>query len=252
MKKTFVIVSVSDRVNELNRLIESIMNFSRFNEYDINLLFQDDFKNADQIWYKNRYANIFIEPEKMGCNGARVSLLKRIKYDIYINLDDDILLTPWTNYDLAIEKALQPSTGFVLTNWARTEKLLMAKVPNMKNAFVKQIMVYQGGGMVYSDKIAELIRKNVPIKKTVFDDIWPITAYVNGYTNYRFLGSLAIHRICTKGGMHNFMRANSNLELSAADYINYTAGKKEGTWLIPMDNAVNSKAHELHKLNLKR
>ena len=45
MNTTFVIISISDRVNELNNLLESIMSFKKFNDYDINLLFQDNKNN---------------------------------------------------------------------------------------------------------------------------------------------------------------------------------------------------------------
>ena len=248
-RKTFVIVSVSDRINELNNLIENIMSFEKFNDYDICLCYQDYLNNSDQIKHKERYKTILIEPQKMGCNGARIHLLKHISYDVYINLDDDMLLTKYTNYDKAIEKALEPSTGFVLTNWARSVNILNSKVPKMEDKFIKQTMVYQGGGMVYSEKIAELIRE-LPIKKTMFDDIWCITPYVNGYDNYRYLGSLALHFVCSKGGMRLFMKEEKP-ELACPEYINYKHGKRDDEWLIPLDKDINDYARELHKVNKK-
>lgn len=247
VRKTFVIVSVSDRVDDLNKLLESIMSFKKFDEYDVNLCYQDYLGNADLIKYKDRYAQIIVEPQKMGCNGARIHLLKHLDYDIYVNLDDDMLLTEWTDYERSIEKALEESTGFVLTNWARSEKILQKKIPNMEDKFVKQIMIYQGGGMVYSEKIAKLIRE-LPVKKTMFDDIWCITPYVHGYTNYRYLGSLALHFTLGSGGMQLFMKEEEP-ELSAPQYINYRHGKRE--WLIPMDSDVNDYARQLHKENKK-
>lgn len=249
MRKTFVIVSVSDRVNELNELLESIMHYDKFDDYDVCLCYQDYLGNADKIKYKERYATILVEPEKMGCNGARTHLLQHIDYDIYVNLDDDMLLVNETNYDKAIEKALEPSTGFVLTNWARSISILQQKIPKMKDKFVKQVMIYQGGGMVYSDKIAKLIRE-IPIKKTMFDDIWCITPYVNGYTNYRYLGSLALHFIGKTGGMQSFMR-EENPELACPEYINYRKGKRKNEWHIPIDSDINEYARQLHKENKK-
>lgn len=244
---TFVIVSVSDRVEQLNSLMESIMRFKKFDSYDVCLCYQDYLGNADKIKYRDRYAHIFIQPEKMGCNGARVFLLRNIKYDIYINLDDDMELVEQTNYTKAIIKCLEPQAGFVLTNWARTRKLLEEKIPKMQDKFIPQTMVYQGGGMVYSEKIAMLIRK-LPIEKTMFDDIWCITPYINGYTNYRYLGSLALHFVCTKGGMRLFMQ-EENPKLACEKYINYRHGKRE--WLIPDDSDINDYARQLHKINKK-
>ena len=38
---TFVVVSVSDRVEQLNNLMESIMRFRKFDSYDVYLCYQD-------------------------------------------------------------------------------------------------------------------------------------------------------------------------------------------------------------------
>ena len=247
---TFVVVSVSDRINELNHMVESIMQYPKFDGYDICLCYQDYLGNADMIAHKERYAKILIEPEKMGCNGARIHLLKNIKYDYYINLDDDMELVDQTDYTKAIRKAAEPYTGFVLTNWARSRTILETKIPKMEDKFVKQTMVYQGGGMVYSDKIAALIRQ-LPIEKTMFDDIWCITPYIHGYNNYRYLGSLALHFICSSGGMRLFMK-EENPKLAAAEYINYKKGKRPGEWLIPLDKDINDWAKFLHDKNEQR
>lgn len=253
MKKTFVIISVSDRVEQLNELVKSICDFPKFKDYDINLLYQDYLGNADKIKYRWRYANIFTHPEKLGCHGARVALLREIEkkgsYDVYINLDDDMLLTEYTDYSKPIEKALEQGTGFVLTNWARTESLMLSKVPKMQDTFVKQALIYQGGGMVYANKIAKLMA-NLEVTAAMFDDIWPLTSYINGYTNYRYLGSLAIHSICTKGGMHLYMQENK-LPLLCKEYINYRYCKDGKSVHIPMDSDLNETARNLHKQNYK-
>lgn len=248
MNKALVIISVSDRVDDLNKLVRSIRSREYFDDYDLCLCYQDYMGNSEQIENPEQYATLLVEPEKMGCNGARIHLLNHIEYDVYVNLDDDMLMTDFTNYEPAIELAMEETTGFVLTNWARSEKILNTKIPNMKDEFVKQVMIYQGGGMIYSNKIAEIIRE-LPIMKTVFDDVWPITAYVNGYVNYRYLGSLTLHFTLGDGGMQTFMREETDLQHSAEDYINYRKGKREGEWLIPMDSDINDKAHMLHRLN---
>lgn len=258
MKTTFVIISVSDRVHMLNNLIESIMADSRYDDYDINLLFQDYAGNRDQIAHQERYANIFYEDTPLGCHLARVLLLNKIRYDVYINLDDDIELGKYTNYTPAIEKALEPSTGFVLTNWARTQQQLEAKIPNMQDKFVKQILIYQGGGMIYGEKIAELMR-DLPQEQYRYDDIWSLTAYINGYQNYRYLNSLAVHKTLAKGGMNKFMRSEPK-PLACAEYINYRLGKSIYKWkngtvgkdtLIGIDSDCKPIVKELHEKNKK-
>lgn len=248
MIKTFIIVSVSDRVQELNALVDSII-AQGFDDYRIALYLQDPEGRAGEIRNRERYSQIIVVPEKEGCHAARVHLLRKVKSDIYINLDDDMLLTKYTRYDGAIAKAFERGTGFVLTNWARTEKLLLEKVPKMREAFIPQIMCYQGGGMVYADKIAEIVRR-LPAEKFRYDDLWPLSAYINGYTNYAYKGSLAIHMICTKGGMRTFM-ADENPPYACAQYINYRK-IKNGVFAIGLDSDVNAYARELHKKNLKK
>lgn len=247
MTKTFIIVSVSDRVQELNNLVDSII-ANGFDDYRIALYLQDPEGRAGEIRNRGRYSDIFVVPEKEGCHAARVHLLRKVRSDIYINLDDDMLLTPYTRYDRAIVKALERGTGFVLTNWARTEKLLLAKVPKMREKFIPQIMCYQGGGMVYSDKIAELMR-GLPADGFRYDDLWSLTAYINGYTNYAYKGSLAIHMVCTKGGMRTWM-ADTNPPYACARFINYRK-LKDGVYAIGLDSDVNDYARELHKRNAK-
>lgn len=252
MKKAFVIVTISNRVHDLNNLLHSMAEYvPDFREWDVCMLMQDNlgYRGLVDMQYVTK---AYIYPELLGCNAARLALLKQPDmgdYDIYCNLDDDILLTPYTNYEPAIRKCLLPDTGFVLTNWARTESLLMAKVPKMKDEFKKQALIYQGGGMLYSNRIAKLIME-LPVVKTVFDEGWPLTAYLNGYTNYRYLGSLAVHKICTTGGMNSFYKQTdySQLVNMFPQYIDYKVGK-DGKWLIPMDKDLTPMAKELHKLN---
>lgn len=253
MRKTLVIISISDRVTELNNLIESIIRFPKFSDYHINLLFQDNKGNESEIKYKDRFEKIILSNELLGCHGARVMLLRSIPdcYDIYVNLDDDMLLTQYTDYSKSIDKALEKGTGFVLTNWAKTEALMIKKVLKMKDAFVKQVLVYQGGGMVYSNKIARLMRNLEPIKCT-FDTEWSLTSYLNGYTNYRYLGSLAVHMVCGVGGMNDFMANNPAVKTLEA-YVNYRLAKRQKgngkDLLIPLDSDLKPLARFTHNQN---
>lgn len=255
MKVAFVIISVSDRIKELNDLVRSILLHERFEGYELNLMFQDNLKVADQIENREAYKNIFVVPERLGCNGARIELLKRIykDYDVFINLDDDMLMTEHTNYEPAIEKAMEKTTGFVLTNWARTQKIYEGKIAKIRNQFVPQVMVYQGGGMIYTRKIASAMTK-LPVEKTTFDNSWCLTSYLLGYTNYRYLGSLTIHMICGKGGMRAFMSEEEH-KLTQEEYINYRRsekGRKGHEVCIPLDSDLKPICHEIHKINKQK
>ena len=244
----FTIVSTSDRVEWLNELVDSIIKYPKFDGYDICLCFQDYLGNQDNIENKKRYAKIIIEPERMGCNAARINLLRNIKYDYYINLDDDMRMTQFTDYNKAIEKCKEKSTGFVLTDWVNNEYSLKLKSMSIKDVFKENIMTLQGGGMVYSDNIASLIRR-LEIRKTMFDDEWPITAYINGYTNYKYFGSLTLHYVASDGGMKSFMKDECP-PLACPEYVNYC--KLFGNqYMVPMDFSVSKLARELHEKNLK-
>ncbi len=232
MRETFVIISVSDRVDALNGLMATIVGTSRFDRYAVNLYLQDPENRASQIAHQGRYERIIIVPELQGCHGARVNLLRALDgcgYDTYINLDDDMELIDLTDYSAAVEFAADAGVGFVMTNWARNvagaQKKRMATLwarASLKR-FKKQIMLYNGGGMVYGEKIARLMRELPPVK-TAFDCAWPITAYVNGYVNYRDQGSLAIHRVCGTGGMRAFMTATP-LHLMATEWLDFEPAK---------------------------
>lgn len=247
-KVTFTVVSTSDRVDWLNEMVESIMRYPKFDEYDLCLCFQDYLGNQEQIKYRDRYSKIIVMPERMGCNGARVHLLNNISYDYYINLDDDMRMTEYTDYSAALKKCEEPSTGFVLTAWARSEAGVKFRSRFMKDMFREKIITLQGGGMVYSNEIADIIRKE-EVRKTMFDDNWAIATYINGCTNYEYYGSLTIHNVESKGGMLSFM-AEEQPPLACPEYVNYTKWIL-GNYIIPNDYNVTELAHELHKKNLK-
>lgn len=252
MRKAFVIVSVSDRVEQLNALIRSIKLLHKYNDFDICVLYQDYLGNKDQL--DTRFIDkLYIYPKRLGCNCARIMLLQKIHYDIYCNLDDDMELTEHTNYQPVIDKLMKDkSSGFILTNWARTREIYREKLPKMKDTFIKQCFIYQGGGMLYRDDVAELIRK-LPLVETIFDEGWALTAYLNGYDNYRYLGSLALHFICTKGGMRDWYKSIDYTKLKNLfpKYINYRKGKDDIEYHIPIDTDLTDLAKEEHRRNKK-
>jgi hypothetical protein len=247
MNNCFIIISVSDRLDSLNSLLEQIRS-SQYKNWSIALLYQDYLNNIDQV-KQNLIDELFVEPIRVGCNKARILLLQKVKkYDVYCNLDDDVELTQWTRYEPVVDMIMKnQGVGFVLTNWARTPELVIQKVPKMVNKFVPQILLYQGGGMLYNDTIADLMRK-LPLIETVFDEGWSLTSYLNGFVNYRYLGSLSIHRTLTKGGMHEYYKNVdiNRLGLLYGEYLNYRKTSK-GETHIPIDSDIKWCAKEVHK-----
>ena len=258
MEITFVIITVGERVKELIALLESIRNQKRFDNYDINIMFQGTKKQYKSLLnYTNNkscISNVFYEPKRLGCHTARLRLLKLIKYDAYINLDDDMLLVNQTDYSSPLKKIKEKDCGFVLTNWARTQNILDIKIPKLKNIYKKQILCYNGGGMVYNNTIANLMR-TLPEVPTKFDNAWSLTTYINGYTNYAFKGSVALHFVLRSDGMQQFNRENP-IELMCSEFINFVPKIRktvlgETNYKIPADVDVNQTARNLHKANKK-
>lgn len=263
-RSAFVIVTVADRVSDLNNLLESLAALADHDgeQRPVYILFQGPRRDADRVKLGRLAARTVLwrSPERLGCHAARVLLLRQIMAapkppDVFINMDDDMEVIPGlTRYAGAIEKALDPMTGFVLTNWAKTRELVERKVPKMREAFVKQALVYQGGGMVYRREVAEMMAALPAIPQT-FDHCWPLTAYVNGLTNYRYLGSLAIHRVCGRGGMQAYMTDNAPAALMQ-EYVTFRRAKiQRGNGLdllLPMDEDLLPLAIETHMASRAR
>lgn len=189
--------------------------------------------------------------ESLGCHASRVLLLQALEgmgFDTYINVDDDVQLIEQTNWAPAIAKAHEPGVGFVLTNWIKHRNGLERAISIMTDEFIAQAMVYNGGGMAYSEDVAKLIRM-LPAVPARYDDIWPLTAYLYGYKNYRFRGSLAIHGIMAKGGMTGYMRREPR-PLLCTKWITYRylPGQPVGSdYSIPMDSDLKQSAKDEHK-----
>lgn len=224
-----VMVTMADRIEMLNGFLASL---AEHGPKGVEVLFHVQSPGPGSGWTLAEWQRRLELPEGVkvghlmwsefgkGCHWARVELLCHApRYSTYVNVDDDVELTEHTHWEPAIAKAQRPGVGFVLTNWARTPALMLKKVPKMEDKFLPQVMVYQGGGMAYTDAVAELMRQ-LPQVHARYDDLWPLTAYLAGYRNFRYMGSLAVHRIMVKGGMNAYMRATPRV-LLAGDWIDY-------------------------------
>lgn len=195
-----------------------------------------------------------VTPDSVGCHAARVVALRHMadigwRPTTYLNVDDDVTLLEHTHWMPAITKAhSEDGCGFVLTNWVRHPNQIAQRVMTMDDRFVPQVMVYNGGGMAYSSDVAALMRDLDPVP-TRYDDIWPLTAYLNGYQSYRYLGSLALHSIMSKGGMNDYMRREPR-PLLCEEWVDYRLlyGAPVGSeYAIPADTDLKARAHEVHR-----
>lgn len=250
MTTAVVMVTVSSRVNMLNDFLVSLKDHEPGRAIHIHI--QDPLGVADQIKIPRGVdATIQVTQVPIGCHAARVLALREMDgqgIEHYVNVDDDVLLLPQTNWQPAIDYTDNPGVGFVLTNWVRHPNLLKKIIPTMAEEFIPQVMIYNGGGMAYTNEIADLMRALDPIPAR-YDDIWPLTAYLNGFKNYRYRGSLAVHSIMGKGGMNTYMRQEPR-PLLCWDWIDYTYLPKQSVgseYAIPMDKDLRPIARETHK-----
>jgi hypothetical protein len=257
VKPTFIIVTVSDRVEQANALVGQLLDDPRFAGYGMCVRMQDPEGRVGEFQHRNRCTLFQLTDRLEGCHAARVLLLREAHkrgYDGYVNMDDDMEVTEHTDYEPALVKAQERGCGFVMTNWARTRKLLDAKVPAMLDArrgkrFYSQVMLYNGGGMVYGRQVADIIVALPPIP-TAFDCAWPLSVYLKGLQSYRDQGSLAIHKVCGTGGMRVFMEATP-LHVMGSEWLNFTpASRQDGSCLgvrIPLDKDIKPEARDKHK-----
>lgn len=249
-----VMVTVSERVQMLVNFLQSLAEHEP--NRDIAIHMQGD-PSAKQYLKDNLPEGINIvhymhTDERVGCHSARVMLLKELlevgEHTAFINVDDDVELIKETDWQPAVDKTTEQGVGFVLTNWVKHPNALPKAISIMDPGFYPQVFVYQGGGMAYNREVAKLMSELV-VQPARYDDIWPLTAYLNGYRNYRYRGSLAVHRIMLKGGMNTYMKSEPR-PLLCWDWVNYRPllGQPVGSdYSIPMDSDLKPKAKEMHK-----
>lgn len=257
--KTFLICSLSGRLNNLLYLIDSL---GKYTSWNVCVVLQKYSAVEAGIVQDNLNSvfpgrNTLLTMDKMtGPHLARCSAFDIMKSDVWCILDDDMwAVEGFTNYDKMADILIQnKNIGILSSNWRKTEKLL-GKV-NLRDSLVKQNIVYTGGGMMLRDDLIQII-KAIPRVQYLFDNpLWSIYSYVNGYDNYRYMGSAAVHQICTKGGRRKWItESNSHKVLPPPEWIATRRGKgNEGgfdEYLICDSHDITDLAHELHEKNRK-
>lgn len=203
----------------------------------------------------DRLAGIIWENKRMPPWIARTNILKKYRADIWCNADDDIEWTEHTHVEPILEKLQEPACGLITGNWARTESLLPKKVAAMQHKFVKQPIVFTAGGMFLRDEHVQILLRDEATPWFVDDVHMALTLYLNGFTNYRYLGSLAIHRIQTKGGLIKIYQTDNTLVHPDPRYLMlhpcapmYKEAPRNN-FLMPMSKDLTEAAHELHNQN---
>ena len=261
MIKTFVVASTGDRFESIMLLLKSL-DFYLLNGWNIIVVGQkykeDDINEIKRFLSRYNGQNVFLNfPDYLGAHSAKVYALNNYKSDIWCSIDDDMeIVDGLTNYGRIVAwLERDKSIGFISGNWARTRDLALKK--GIKDELIRQKLVYTGGGLLFRDDVAEIVR-NIPNDEYLFDDcLWAVYAYINGYENYRYRGSVVIHKICAKGGRRTWLAATTNKKrLPPENILKVRRGNTNkigyDEYLICLDKDVTEYAKELHLKNAKR
>ena len=255
MTKTFIIASTGDRKDGLCRLIISLTPFIK-SGWTISAVCQG-YSEGDKRDIKNlvgKNGKVFAFDNLIGAHSAKMVALNDSHSDVWCSLDDDMFAIPKTNYDKIADVIFNDkSMGFISGNWARSIKQADSK--DAKDELIPQKLVFTGGGLFFRDDVADIIR-DIPNEQYLFDDcLWAMYAYINGYNNYRYRGSIAVHQICSKGGRRTWMeKSKSDRVLPPEEYLRVRKGSAENgynQYLICNDSDLTELSHSLHKENIK-
>lgn len=161
---------------------------------------------------------------------------------IVCSIDDDMEFTAQTNLEPAVQRAMQPGVGFVSAGWAPHET--KAAQMTLVDAFVTQPIVYTGGGMIFTARTARIIMDLPALDYYDDNTVWSLAAYLSGLKNYRYRGSLTLHRICRKGGRKGWLNRGERAHPDPA-YITLRKAKTDG-WCIGASSDLTALAHRAH------
>lgn len=187
-----------------------------------------------------------------GLNGiASAERLQKSESFTVCSIDDDMEFTAKTNLTPAVEYCSRPGVGLVSAGWVKHENQLAEK--QCVDEFIEQKIVYTGGGLLFSKAVAELILSIRPDDYFCDNSEWALATYRAGYNNYRYRGSVSIHRICGKGGRRAWV-GQATRPIPDARYLKMKPAKQSGlnAWHVGSSDDLTPLAHEEHARNRER
>jgi len=173
--------------------------------------------------------------------------------DVWASLDDDMECLPgMTNYQAPLKwLEANPLTGVISCNWIKSEALF--RRARYEQTFLPQALVNMSGGQIYTRQMVDIILRN-PILPYLFCDIQvALLAYLEGLTNYRFLGSLLIHRIMGKGGLKTMFQTQK-MELPDPRWLPVKPSRPvygpDNNYYMPDSSQLTVAARERHERRL--
>ena len=183
------------------------------------------------------------------------SMLERPDVDVWVQVDDDIELLSETRFEPAILKAQEPGVGVVSCGWVRSLSAKGLARARRGEPWVRQPIVYMAGGMVYGRQVVAELAK-VQDTPYLYDDVQvALLAYLAGRENWKYRGSIAIHRILQPGGIkrvfdtHRHVLPDDRFFKMPAGLANSSAKIEEHNIRMISHNDLKPEARRVHKEN---
>jgi hypothetical protein len=190
-------------------------------------------------------------PARIGPHRAKSEGLKLIDQRhadggyVVCSIDDDMEFISATDLDPCIQRAMERGVGFVSAGWVPHESRVAKR--HTPSVFVNQPIVYTGGGMIFGSEVTRIVLRLDPADYFSDNTEWSLAVYLAGYENFRFRGSLTIHRVCSRGGRRAWI-ATSLKRIPDAKYLVLKPGAKGGLndWHIGDSSGLTEEAVRHH------
>jgi hypothetical protein len=189
-------------------------------------------------------------PTRIGPHSAKVAGLKHIaaleegRGYIVCSIDDDMEFTARTSLEAAVRKAMQPGVGLVSAGWVKHEGALVTH--ETVEAFVTQPIVYTGGGLIFASRCVPLILGIDDANYYDDNTEWSLATYLAGLDNFRYRGSVTIHRICRTGGRRAWVKMQTR-RIPDPEFLAMRASKVPGNWNIGASADLTPLAKAMHQ-----
>ena len=243
---TFLLLSTGERQALLDRCLHSVA--ARYPGARLCLVAQDYPETTLRAVLRGLSLDLEVLSltDRLGPYLARLEGLRRWQAPVWCNLDDDMTLLPETDYAGPALRVQDPTVGIVSCNWVRSPALRKRARP-LEDRYLRQPVVYTGGGYVYGPALRTLVLA-APPAPYLFDNVqWSLLAYLGGWHNYRYLGSLAYHAVVGPGGRKAWVRAGDRVPPDP-QWITCAPAKDGEPYNMPAASALTPAAHHQHAI----
>ena len=250
MKKILLLATVADRID----MAETMLLTAKEHLPDWSILivaqeYSDNDKDRLDSALVGIKSTVIHLPKRTGPHIAKCTGLDFIDLDsdvVICSIDDDMEFLRETDLNPCVEKAMQKGAGLISAGWVAHESRLIKH--KIVDEFVKQKLVYTGGGMLLSANTAKIIRDMPRLPYFSDNAMWSLHCYLAGLENFRYRGSVTIHRVCRSGGRKAWVLLGEKV-LPPKEYLSIEESKDSEKYKIPLDNSVTKEADELHRFN---